>query len=277
MHETARTVTYEELSYTIDDPSADYLDIVQEMEEEYHEHQERYDEFARTLDSVKVNPTNGRKIALWFVTSIKTSTSWLDGQTSKMVAGNFKTDKEVVEKSRDGRKKWELAHKWWNSDVVPDAIKWMELGMHDDAVAILAGLDPASGKRVRRNYLRVVKGSAVPEFLGFDRWCLDTRRYRAVKPLLKRMLVGAGNHPDTEGFRSTGKRQSADLVDRTSQEWFEDKLARNPAEYHAITAKVREVLAEETEVPAEVVPQVLFNTQGPTTFHDDLLAKLETE
>lgn len=277
---TREELTFEQLSYA--DRFGGCPDgLADAVRREYSDRSARYDAFARKRSQTAVSPRTVRWAMAWTVTTIKTDTSRIDART-EMMTGDFGDLKSFVENSTDGQVKWEKVHTWFNSDVPERVAGLIRSGRIHDAHALLAGRDPETmGPAENLRYLRTCKASLVLYLLGIDRMCIDTRIYRTIKPLLKEITHYARkNHPDTEGYRKEAPDQNAKRVpvvshsgDREtdfSKTFLEDKLKWNPREYVALTDHIVGLIADKSDVPREVVPQVLFNLSGETTFHEDL-------
>lgn len=282
-------VTPEEVEYLDEFPSlsGQSVKVAEEMKREFDENEEMYRAFREFQESAEITPTNVRKAAVWVATSIKTDTDWLDDQTSDLSSGNFANDKEIVEGSTDGRKKWEMVNSWFPSDLADQVAEAWTDGRVSDGIALLAGRDPETGEARDKTYLRTCKASLVAELLGVGGsgvWCLDSRRWMALEPVLKDMLHGRRNHTQTDGYRSRSPGQNAEKVptwshsadgEDRSATYLEDRIKWNPDEYHAILEAVAFAVSWESDVPMWAVPQVAFNLSGNRTFHPDLQEMLK--
>lgn len=273
------------------------LDAVADaVDREIRSNEAEYARFEANRQNVDVNPTNVRLAMVTTVVSIKTETEIMDGRTSMAHSGNFRDLKEYVEKSSDGNLKWDKVHKWYSSDLPDRVSNLLNDGRIMDAHALLAGRDPDTGGPVesRFNYLRTVKASLVLFHLGFNRVCLDSRRWKSMRPAIQAIIRDTGiKHPDTEDpdvgrpggygsdeprapnpYRKRSPRTNADESPTCVHETWEDKFAKNPPEYHAVMDMILGEIAERAGHSKGEVNHALFNLAGERTFHEPLMERL---
>jgi len=289
-----------ELTIVKDDSSIKAKQLLEtvgnDLTSEYRAHKARYDRFQSNRESAEVAGTNVRKVALWVVGSIQTDTELVDENVSQTFSGDFSDDKSFLEGTTDGPQKWESYGSWFNSDIPDQVADLLRDDKVDDAHALLAGRDPDTGKAVGDYYLRTNKASLVLYLLGYDRICLDTRIYRALKPAIRATLENdMVTHPESEhpkfGEPSPNpyRKRAPDykraksvpvLSHNGDPDWngeksyWEDKLKWNPIQYHTLTTYVRDRVGRYTDIPTELIAQVAFNTEGSTTTHETLYDNL---
>jgi hypothetical protein len=262
---------------------------IESLEAEYDRHKAQYNDFQAKRENSKLTASNVRRCMAWTVLSIKTDTDMLDKRTEELLSGDFSADKQLAYSTTDGAVKWEHIHKWLTSDIPERVVNYLENGRIHDAHALLAGRDPETGEQTTTMYLRTCKASLVLYFLGYNRVCMDTRVYRSLTPQIRNLTNPRKvTHPDTEmhnPYRDSSPRMGASKVsvwshsgDPNHEEgktYWEDKLKWNPPQYHAMTQYIVSRIAEDSRIPAELVPQVAFNTEGTATWHSDLMNKIQ--
>lgn len=263
--------------------------VAEKLTAEYRAHKARYDRFQALRESAENTGATVRRAALWTVGSIKTDTQLVDDGASEILAGDFGDDRAFLLSTEHGSVKWDRYGEWFSSDVPDRVAELLDEGRVDDAHALLSGRDPETGERVGEYYLRACKASLVLYLLGYDRVCLDTRIYRAVKPAIRALFEDdVVTHPETETenpYRASTPRMDAGYTPIYShsgdekftgeKSYWEDKLKWNVIQYDAMTTHLRDRLAEKADVPADLLPQVAFNTQGETTIHADLMERIQ--
>jgi hypothetical protein len=263
--------------------------VADSIEREYKAHADAYDRFEQKRSNVEQSGRNVRLTAFWTVCSIKTNTSYVDGQTDDMVAGNFAVDKQIAVSTTDGAIKWDHIGTWFSSDMPDKVARSLSNGNVEGAIARLAGRNPVTGESLDKTYLRTCKGSLVPYLMGHNRLCIDTRIYNAIKPVLEAitydMDMRMGDTEMVHAYRNArpnaGTQQvpvvshSGDPEYEGSKSFLEDKLKWNPVEFHTLGWGIVEILSERSNAPEGVIPQILFNLQGERTFHGDLMDRLE--
>jgi hypothetical protein len=264
-------------------------EVAETLNDEYRANQAVYDRFSENRENAVVTPANVRRASLWVIGSIKTDTNLVDSGASGLLSGDFSKDKAFLEGTTDGELKWDRYGEWFSSQIPDRVAELLESGRVDDAHALLAGRDPDTGEWVGDYYLRANKASLVLYLLGFDKVCMDTRIYRATKPVMWATLDNdAVRHPETEldnpyRNRSPGMDAKHVLVISHSgdddwdgeKSYWEDKLKWNVPQYDALTGHLIDLLAERSDVPRELIPQVAFNTEGNTTGHETLMERIQ--
>lgn len=256
--------------------------VADRVAQEYKDNPGLYDRFEASRPDPDTSEYEGRDVrlaAMWSIASIKTDTELVDSEAQNMISGDFGVDKEIMEQTTDGDIKWEKFGEWFTSEIPDDVADLLNKGRVNEAHALLSGRNWMTGEKVGEKYLRATKASMVLYLLGFDRICVDSRVFQAVKPALHGIVENkAYSHPPTETenrFRSTNQngmvslRQDAKPIPVIShsgdpnwdreKSYFEDKLKWNIDEYHALTTHIVDVIADESGVDRRKVPQVLFN------------------
>jgi len=276
----------------VKDQSAYSDSLVDSLNAEYRAHQGKYDRFNELRKNAVVSPENVRLATLFTVASIKTRTSYVDEASDRSgINGNFSIDKDVLETSHDGELKWDIYHDWFTSQTPNRIAELLEEGKVEKAHALLSGRDPNTGENVGDFYLRACKASLVLYLLGFKRVCMDTRIYNSLKPQIREMMDYGKKvqHPHTsyisnpyreKGPYSANKvpilSHSGDPDYDGNQSFWEDRMKWNVKEYTALTNQMVFMnLGFQTEAPASVLPQVLFNLNNKTTHHFDLMERLQ--
>lgn len=279
------------LSYIRQDPRIDVkplADIGSQLEAQYRAHKAQYDDFQGSRSDLQDRQLTGREVRLasvFAVASIKTQTAQIDADAGAPVSGDFAGLRDFLRGTRDGRTKWSRVSAWYGSDMPDRVAELLNRGYPadvNDAHALLAGRDPDTGESAGETYMRTCKGAFALYLLGYDRMCVDTRVFRALRPAFGAVLRNKDmTHPETEldnPYRASTPRMDAKPVPVLShsgagdgRSFWEDKLKFNPREYHAVTRHVWLKLAEHADVPVGLIPQLAFNTEGDTTTHETLM------
>lgn len=279
MQESQLNVRFDELSYTNTEYSVPDS-LIRAINQEYADNRSQYDAFGETIQNAELTARNVRLVFPWCVGSIQTNTERIDQMTGFLMNGNFEDFKNFCQRTTDGQKKWSKMHEFWTSDVPEQVVKELRRGNEIEAKAVLGGLSRSGPKEY--SYARPCKASLVTELLTpGDHMCLDSRRHRVLRPLLKEMLPKAiqtpdHDHPENNPYRvRPGRKHMADYKLAWTQDFLQDGLERNPQEYTAITREILDVLEANTVVPRHLISHVVFNLGGPRTFHETLQEKLD--
>lgn len=278
--------------YVKSKPSIDpqtFDSVTDALNREYKAHKAEYERFQEMRENAVVSPSNVRYAMAWTVVTIKTDTKRVDGRTSMLLSGDFSNDKKFVENSTDGKLKWEKVHGWLNSQIPEKVAQYLQNSEVEKAHALLAGRDPETGNPVTKTYLRTCKASLVLYLLGFERMCMDSRNFRTFKPVLREIMYDIQvKHPESEGsnpYRSNQPSMDAGEVSTISHSsdpevegktFWEDKLKWNPKEYHYLSDRMLDIVAENCKVPKWLIPIVAFNSRTDrTTIHETAMNRLQ--
>lgn len=270
-------------------------EVAEKLTAEYEAHKPQYDGFQASREDAEITGASVRRAILWTVGSIKTDTRAVDDGADGMLK-NLGTVRDFLQDTHDGALKWDKFGPLFTSDIPDRVAELLRDGRVNDAHALLAGRDPETGKPVGKHYLRVNKASLVLYLLDVDRMCVDTRIWRALKPAFGAVFTNElVSEPDTADpimaehrgltpnpYRDTLNSpkpvpvmsHSGDTERDFGKTFWEDRLRMNPIEYTCLTDHVIDRLARHADVPRELIPQVAFNTEGETTFHDGLMERL---
>lgn len=241
--------------------------------------------------SVEPTPTNVRRAMDSAVLTVNTQTRSAEKQAERVSTGDFAVDKDAFLSTTDGHTKWDKRSQWYASEVPEQVAGELQDGNYSHAVVRMTGHNPDTGVREYDSYLRTQKGHFAGELLGDpDALCLDRRKFRALKPILRESLTERYRaHPDTEDSRM---RQNThyhngseyDLLehktaDSLSRDFWCDGLARNEREWRVITTELLDAIVAETGVERRAVPITLFNMAGTgdTTVHSEIINAFEHE
>lgn len=272
---TDAETTFAELSYS----NADYQvpeSLIRVINWFKTEHRPELRQLTETLQNAEQSARNVRLAYLWSVGSIKTDTDHIDAVTSELALDDFKSLKDFLESTRDGDKKWAKAHEAWTSDLPERTAYHLLQGDVVAAQATLSGLHEDSGRSF--HYMRPTKANMVTRLLGdTDSLCLDSRRHRVLRPLLREMLTGnpRGADDDHGRYRQQGTPVNADDDPAWSERHLQTKLERNPGELRVITTEILDTLEAETRADRSEIGHILFCLAGPTTFHEPLQELLD--
>jgi hypothetical protein len=267
--------------------------VVTEIEDEYNRESNSADLFNSRRKSVEPTGRNVRLSALWVIGSIKTDTELVDN-SDEIFSGNFSFDKGFLEGTQDGEIKWDRYGEWFPTDIPDRVASHLQDGEINHAHALLSGRDPQTGQNVGDYYLRTNKASLVLYLMGYDRMCVDTRIYKAIKPVMQATIENqVVSHPvtadpviaESKGLTPNPYREDINKAKKTpvmthtgdgdvKPTFWEHKLKWNPIEYDALTKHMWGAIAERADVPTGLIPQLLFNLEGETTYHETLMNKL---
>lgn len=268
-------VQFEELSYTNDQYEVPDS-LIRRINRFKAEHTSDLEELSETLKNADESARNVRLAYLWSVGSIKTDTGHIDDVTADLGLNDFSSLKSFLEATRDGNKKWEKVLEAWTSRLPEDVADSLTTGDVVEAQARLSGLHKDHGRTF--HYMRPTKANMVTRLLGdTDSLCLDSRRHRVLRPMLKGMLPKSVRGPDNDHgqYRQQGTPVNADPDPAWSERFLQTKLERNPAELRAITREILDALEQETRAERGEIGHILFCLAGPTTFHEPLQELLE--
>lgn len=273
--ENATNDGFAELSYT----NVDYEvpeTLIRQINRFKTEHSSELRALADSLENADNSARNVRLAYLWSVGSIQTDTDHIDELTADLGINDFGSLKDFLESTRDGAKKWSKVHDAWTSDLPERTAYHLLNGDVVDAQATLAGLHTDEGRSF--HYMRPTKANMVTRLLGdTDSLCLDSRRHRVLRPLLKQMLPGQARGADDDHgrFRQQGTPVNADRDPAWSERFLQTKLERNPGELRTITTEILDALEDATRARRDEIGHILFCLAGPTTFHEPLQELLD--
>lgn len=288
-----KTVAYDDLPYTTD-RFAVPSDLEYAVDRHKRAHSDRIARFMSDRNQAdSSDTTNVRLVMAYAVMTVDTDTEQSTDMVDQFQRGDFGADKSAVESTRDGYTKWDKLHTWYsnadNSDTVDMIASELGSGNHERAIIRMAGRDPDTGEESGKRYLRTVKGSLASYMLGDDEaLCLDRRVFRAITPLLRRMLTQeTRRHPATTDWRMRERSQRQDAVpkslfkhktaDGLDNDYWCDRMAYNLAEYRAITSKVIGAIASATDAEPGEVPAILFNIgadDGEQYYDQNVMSRL---
>lgn len=240
---------------------------------------ERTDDFkviTETLGHLEPTATNVRLIHLWAVGSIQTKSAVLDALTADIDRFTYDRLKTFLENTTDGEKKWEKVQDVWNSDIPEQVADLLQDEKWVDAQAVLSGLSEDEGRDF--HYVRPTKANLITGAFGDpDALCLDSRRLRVLRPLLKDMLPEVTYKPDQDHptdplgtYRHEQANRTNDSVPAWSDDFLQDKLDRSPEELRLITTEILDALESNTRANRDEISHILFCLGGETTFHESL-------
>jgi len=266
---------FESLSYTNTDYSVPE-NLIRAINRFKTEHSSELRTLADALEDADESARNVRLAYLWSVGSIRTDTDHIDELTADLGLNDFSSLKSFLEATRDGDKKWAKVHDTWTTDLPEHTARNMLRGDVVDAQAVLSGLHTDEGRSF--HYMRPTKANMVTRLLGdTDSLCLDSRRHRVLRPLLKDMLPGRRRGPDDDHgkYRQQGTPVNADHDPAWSERFLQTKMERNPGELRTITTEILDALEDATRARRDEIGHILFCLAGPTTFHEPLQELLE--
>lgn len=273
-------VEFEELSYTNAQYEVPNV-LIRSINKFWRAHRHELRSLADTLSGADQSARNVRLAYLWSVGSIRTETSHIDAQTESLGLNDFSSLKDYLESTRDGDKKWAKVHDAWTTELPERAAYHLLQGDVVAAQATLSGLHTDVGRDW--HYMRPTKANMVTRLLGdTDSLCIDSRRHRVLRPLLKEMLTGHPRGPDHDHpndklgtYRQQGLDGRAEHKPAWSEEFLQDSMERSPGELRVITTEVLDALDDATLADRDCIGHILFCLAGPTTFHESLQEMLE--
>lgn len=272
------TRAYERGSVLVTEAHRNRIEAISaELEAEWRENKEFYETFAELRNEANTAYEAVLAIQPLASGSIQTESDRWESAVSALEAGDFEG---YFEECYDSEKKVDAMKRFMASDLPNRVAEELRSGNPDRAQAYLMGRSPDTGDHLMETYLRVTKSAFALYLLGFDKITADTRVFEVMRPILECMLEKTDQmHPDTapdNDLRATAPRMDAKPVPVISKSWFHDKLKWNIMEYDAVVGEVFKILAEETDIPPEILPQVAFNVGGDGRFdHKEVFETLE--
>lgn len=275
--ECDQSVTFKELSYTNNEFEVPDM-LIRQINSVVDDEKHNLGALARTFDNSAPTGRNVRVATFWSVGSIKTDTGRIDALTGDVALNDFSALKSFLEATRDGEKKWEKVHELWTGGIPEETARHARNGDWVKAQAALIGLNTGDTDR-DTHYVRPTKANMVTRIMGDPHaLCMDTRRHRVLRPLLKRMLPGETRGADDQSgeYRVQGTSVDTERVPAWSKNHLQDRLTRNPREYRAIAEKILDALERETRADRAEIGHILFLLGGADTFHETLQDLVDT-